>query len=77
VRSIKRLLLATRNEKMIDITRFIVKRDTYIFDVDAFYVKNEGVILYKIVLRSETETYEKPARLGIEVIYNKNIIILY
>ena len=52
---------------MIDKTRFLVKSDSHIFEVDEFYGENEGLIVAEVELASETENFEKPKWLGQEV----------
>ena len=48
-------------------TRFEVQIGQHIFEVDEFYDENEGLIIAEIELESETEIFEKPDWLGIEV----------
>lgn len=60
-------LLKLCEKGVIDKTRFEVKIGNHIFEIDAFYGENEGLIMAEIELKSETETFEKPNWLGQEV----------
>ena len=64
-------LLKLCEKGIIDKTRFEVKIGNHIFEVDEFYGENEGLIVAEIELKSETETFEKPSWLGIEVTSDK------
>jgi len=52
---------------VIDKTRFEVRTDNHIIEIDEFYGDNEGLIMAEIELKSETESFEKPIWLGKEV----------
>lgn len=65
----KLLLLCEKG--IIDKTRFEIKYENHIFEVDEFYGENEGLIMAEIELDSETETFEKPIWLGEEVTNDK------
>ncbi|MGA9638335.1 CYTH domain-containing protein [Flavobacterium sp.] len=65
----KLLLLCEKG--IIDKTRFEVKRNKHIFEVDEFYGENEGLIMAEIELTSENEFFEKPDWLGQEVTNDK------
>ena len=60
-------LLKLCEEGIIDKTRFEVKMGNHIIEIDEFYGDNEGLIMAEIELESETEPFEKPNWLGIEV----------
>ena len=64
-------LLLLCEKGVIDKTRFEVKFENHIFEVDEFYGENEGLIVAEIELYSETETFEKPNWLGNEVTNDK------
>ena len=64
-------LLKLCEKGIIDKTRFEVKIGNHIFEIDEFYGENEGLIMAEIELNSETETFEKPSWLGIEVTNDK------
>ncbi len=64
-------LLKLCEKGIIDKTRFEVKIGNHIFEIDEFYGENEGLIMAEIELKSETETFEKPTWLGIEVSNDK------
>ena len=66
----KKLLLLCE-EGVIDKTRFEIKIDNHIFEVDEFYAENEGLIIAEIELDFETETFNKPNWLGEEVTKDK------
>jgi adenylate cyclase len=52
---------------VIDKTRFEVKVGNHVFEVDEFYGDNQGLVMAEIELGSETESFEKPIWLGMEV----------
>lgn len=60
-------LLLLCEKGVIDKTRFEIKQGNHTFEVDEFYGDNEGLIVAEIELSTETETFEKPNWLGIEV----------
>ncbi|MBP8156641.1 MAG: CYTH domain-containing protein [Leadbetterella sp.] len=64
-------LLKLCEKGIIDKTRFEVKIGNHTFEIDEFYGENEGLIIAEIELKSETETFEKPSWLGIEVTNDK------
>ena len=70
VNEAKKLLLLCE-EGIIDKTRFEVKIENHIFEVDEFYAENEGLIIAEIELDFETETFNKPNWLGEEVTKDK------
>ncbi len=52
---------------VIDKTRFLVKVEEHIFEVDEFYGENEGLVVAEVELVSEDESFHKPEWLGEEV----------
>lgn len=48
-------------------TRFEIKVGNYIFEVDEFYGENEGLVIAEVELESETDAFETPHWLGLEV----------
>lgn len=52
---------------VIEKTRFEIPVGNHLFEVDEFYGENEGLLIAEIELSSETENFEKPDWLGIEV----------
>ena len=62
-----KLLLDLCERGVIMKTRFEIKVGNHIFEVDEFYGENEGLTLAEIELQSETDTFEKPSWLGLEV----------
>lgn len=60
-------LLLICEPSIIDKTRFLVKSEHHIFEIDEFYGDNEGLIVAEIELKSENETFKKPLWLGKEV----------
>lgn len=52
---------------VIEKTRYLVKSDAYIFEVDEFFGDNTGLIIAEIELKSEQNTFKKPNWLGKEV----------
>jgi adenylate cyclase len=51
----------------IEKTRYLVKADAHIFEIDEFFGSNEGLVIAEIELLSEDDTFEKPDWLGKEV----------
>tara|TARA_B110000046_G_scaffold186013_1_gene231352 strand:+ start:5772 stop:6245 length:474 start_codon:yes stop_codon:yes gene_type:complete len=66
----KELLLLCESS-IIDKTRFYVKSENHIFEVDEFYADNKGLIVAEIELSSENELFKKPSWLGTEVTGDK------
>ena len=60
-------LLKLCEKGKIEKTRFEIKSDKHVFEVDEFYGENEGLVIAEIELESETEAFEKPDWLGDEV----------
>ena len=63
-------LLLLCEPSVIDKTRFYVKSENHIFEVDEFYSDNQGLIVAEIELNSENEQFKKPCWLGKEVTGN-------
>ena len=55
---------------VIDKTRYFVKKDLHVFEIDEFYGENEGLIIAEIELTSEEESFIRPDWLGDEVTGN-------
>lgn len=71
-------LLLLCEESIIEKTRFLIKNNHLIFEVDEFYGDNKGLIIAEIELNSENENFHKPIWLGKEVTgdskyYNSNL----
>jgi adenylate cyclase len=71
-------LLFLCEKGVIDKTRYEVKINEHVYEVDAFHGENNGLIIAEIELDSETEAFEKPNWLGQEVTndkryYNSNL----
>jgi CYTH domain-containing protein len=60
-------LLLLCEPSIIDKTRFYVKNENHIFEVDEFYSDNKGLIVAEVELNSENEFFKKPSWLGKEV----------
>lgn len=60
-------LLKLCKKGVIDKTRYEVKVENHIFEVDEFYGDNEGLIIAEVELQDEEETFAKPDWLGKEV----------
>ncbi|PQJ77153.1 CYTH domain-containing protein [Polaribacter glomeratus] len=60
-------LLLLCEPSIIDKTRFYIKSEHHIFEVDEFYSDNQGLIVAEIELNSENEEFKKPSWLGKEV----------
>jgi CYTH domain-containing protein len=63
-------LLLLCEPSIIDKTRFYVKNEHHIFEIDEFYGDNLGLIVAEIELSSENEAFKKPSWLGLEVTGN-------
>ena len=55
------------NQPQIDKTRFIVKRDGHVWEIDEFYGDNEGLLVAEVELDDEAEEIIKPDWIGEEV----------
>jgi len=66
-----RTLLELCESGVINKTRYEVKFGNHVYEVDEFFVENEGLVLAEIELQSEDEAFEKPDWLGEEVTNNK------
>lgn len=51
----------------IDKTRHLVKNGNFVFEVDEFHGRHEGLIIAEIELPSEDASFDKPSWLGEEV----------
>ena len=51
--------------------RYLVKSGKHTFEVDEFYGDNEGLVMAEVELESESESYEKPDFIGMEVTGDK------
>ena len=56
---------------VIDKRRYLVRSGDHTFEVDEFYGDNDGLVMAEVELGSETEEYEKPAFIGMEVTGDK------
>lgn len=64
-------LLNLCEEFVIEKTRYLIKADDLIFEVDIFHGKNQGLILAEIELTSEQQQFLIPSWLGKEVTADK------
>ncbi len=64
-------LLLLCEPSIIDKTRFYIKSENHIFEVDEFYGDNQGLIVAEVELNSENEFFKKPLWLGKEVTGDK------
>jgi adenylate cyclase len=60
-------LLTLCEDGIIDKTRYEVKSENHIFEVDEFYGENQGLVIAEVELLSENEYFFKPEWLGEEV----------
>lgn len=60
-------LLAICEPGVIRKTRYLVKSNSHIFEIDVFDEDNKGLIVAEIELKNENETFDKPNWLGKEV----------
>ncbi|OWP84950.1 adenylate cyclase [Flavobacterium davisii] len=61
------LLLPLCEKGVIDKVRYEVFFEKHLFEVDVFLGLNEGLVLAEIELQTESEVFEKPSWLGLEV----------
>ena len=54
-------LLALCEKGTIEKMRYEIEAGSHLFEVDEFFGDNEGLVIAEIELRSETESFEKPA----------------
>lgn len=64
---------------VIDKHRYLVKNGSHVFEVDEFHGDNDGLIMAEVELSDETEAYEKPDFIGLEVtgdrrFYNSHLL---
>lgn len=64
---------------VIDKCRYLVKSGNHVFEVDEFYGDNAGLVMAEVELSSETEAYEKPDFIGLEMtgderFYNSHLL---
>ena len=52
---------------VIDKTRYLVRCENHVFEVDEFYGDNEGLVMAEVELGNEDESYETPSFIGKEV----------
>ncbi|TRZ46496.1 CYTH domain-containing protein [Robertkochia solimangrovi] len=64
-------LLELSETAVIDKTRYEVDFKGHVFEVDEFYGENEGLVIAEIELNDESESFEKPDWLGLEVTGDK------
>jgi len=62
-----RELLSLCEPGVIDKTRYLIRTNTHLFEIDEFYGENEGLVLAEVELATENEIFESPAWLGREV----------
>ncbi|WP_159949297.1 CYTH domain-containing protein [Polaribacter septentrionalilitoris] len=60
-------LLSLCEPSIIEKTRYLVKIQNHVFEVDEFYGDNKGLIIAEVELNSETEKFKKPNWLAKEV----------
>lgn len=60
-------LLLLCEPSIIDKTRFLIKTENHLYEVDEFYEDNIGLIVAEIELKYEEEPFHKPSWLGKEV----------
>ena len=60
-------LLCLCEPGMVDKIRWLVPVGKHVFEVDEFFGDNEGLVVADVELAEETEDFERPAFLGMEV----------
>lgn len=71
-------LLALCEQPIIEKIRYLVEHESFTWEIDEFLGQNEGLVVAEIELKSEHQTFNKPAWLGQEVTedaryYNSNL----
>jgi adenylate cyclase len=64
-------LLTLCEPGVIDKIRYLVQVGKFTYEVDEFYVENEGLVIAEVELSSEEELFDKPEWLGTEVTGDK------
>ena len=64
---------------LIDKTRYIIKHDIHIWEIDVFYGDNEGLVVAEVELKDENEKINLPSWIKEEVTgdikyYNSNLM---
>ncbi len=62
-----RELLQLCGGNLIEKCRYLVHSGPHVFEVDEFHGNNEGLVMAEVELQSETEAFEKPGFIGVEV----------
>jgi adenylate cyclase len=70
-------LLSICEKGIIDKTRYEIKSDQHVFEVDVFAGENEGLIIAEIELEDENEPFNKPTWLGEEVTHDSRYYNAY
>ena len=60
-------LLCLCEPGMVDKIRWLVPVGKHVFEVDEFFGDNEGLVVAEVELAEETEDFERPAFIGMEV----------
>lgn len=60
-------LMALCEPGIIDKQRYLIKAGNHTFEVDEFYGDNDGLVMAEVELGKETEDFEKPDFIGMEV----------
>lgn len=56
---------------IIDKTRYLIRHEGHLFEVDEFHGENDGLVIAEIELKNENENFSRPAWLGEEVTGNR------
>lgn len=62
-----RELLQLCEPGIIDKTRYLIRHEGHLFEVDEFHGENDGLVIAEIELKNENENFSRPAWLGEEV----------
>lgn len=63
----KEMLETVAIKPFIDKTRYYVKRDGFVWEIDEFYLENEGLLVAEIELPAENTSFPLPEWIGKEV----------
>ena len=65
-------LLKLCDQIIIEKTRWLYEFENFVWEIDEFHGKNDGLIIAEIELDSKEQSFSIPDWIGREVSYNKN-----
>ncbi len=70
-------LIVLCEKGVIEKTRYLIKKEKHLFEVDVFSGENEGLVIAEIELADENEPFVKPHWLGDEVTHEERYYNAY